>query len=127
MYEESVRALRRCSYISVADYDRQSDYCEPCPYFKSDTDITCIDMMMIDAADALESSDKNCAYLGDRVAELIAENEELKQEVERLKPFEEYVNKQIECVREHMKAVLDSIRYDGDPNIKVFKETVDEG
>lgn len=85
-----------------------------------------MDMMMIDAADALESSDKNCAYLGDRVAELIAENEELKQEIERLKPFEECVNKQIECVREHMKSVLDSIRYDGDPNIKVFKETEDE-
>ena len=75
MYEELVRALRRCSYTTVAGCDREDGYCKPCAYFTSDkNDITCLDIMMIDAADAIE---------------------DLQKEIERLKPFEECVNKQI--------------------------------
>ena len=67
MYEALVRNLRRCSFASVADYDRQEDYCKPCAYFKSDEDITCMDMMMIDAADAIEDSQKEIERLKQKV------------------------------------------------------------
>lgn len=105
MYEELVRGLRRCSFASVADYDRQEDYCNPCAYFKSAEDITCMDMMMIDAADAIE-------YLNG--------------EINRLKEYEDRWEKLYECVRESFLETLDSISWEGDPNIKVFKETEDE-
>ena len=105
MYEELVRALRRCSFASVADYESQDGYCNPCAYFKSDEDITCMDMMMIDAADAIE---------------------DLNGEINRLKEYEDRWEKLYECVRESFLETLDSISWEGDPNIKVFKETEDE-
>lgn len=53
--DELVKALRRCSYTTVAGAYREDGYCKPCAYFAEDTsDITCIDRMMIDAADAIE-------------------------------------------------------------------------
>ena len=69
MYEELVRGLRRCSYTTVAGYDREDGYCKPCAYFNSNEDITCMDMMMIDAADAIE--------------ELSAENKKLYETIKR--------------------------------------------
>lgn len=55
---ELIKALRRCSYMTVAD-ELNEDYCKPCAYYTGDTaDVTCIDRMMIDAADALEAADK---------------------------------------------------------------------
>lgn len=51
---ELIKALRRCSYMTVAD-ELNEDYCKPCAYYTEDSaDVTCIDRMMIDAADALE-------------------------------------------------------------------------
>lgn len=61
---ERIKALRRCSYTTVAGADREDGYCKPCAYFAEDkSDITCIDRMMIDAADALEAADKRIADL----------------------------------------------------------------
>lgn len=61
---ELIKALRRCSYTTVAGADREDGYCKPCAYFAEDsTDITCIDRMMIDAADALEAAEKRIAEL----------------------------------------------------------------
>ena len=61
---ELIASLRRCSYTTVAGADREDGYCKPCAYFAEDpTDITCMDMMMIDAADALEADDKRIAEL----------------------------------------------------------------
>ena len=105
MYEELVRGLRRCSYTTVAGCDREDGYCKPCAYFKSDGDITCMDMMMIDAADAIE---------------------DLQKEVERLKPYEEKWIGLLDCVHEGLKDACEIMRWDGDPNIKVFKEAEDE-
>ena len=106
MYEELARSLRRCSYTTVAGCDREDGYCKPCAYFTSDNnDITCLDIMMIDAADAIE---------------------DLNGEINRLKEYEGRWEKLYECVRESFLETLDSIRYDGDPYIKVFKETEDE-
>lgn len=63
--ENLVKALRRCSYTTVAGADREDGYCKPCAYFTEDSaDVTCIDRMMIDAADAIE--------------QLQAENDELR-------------------------------------------------
>lgn len=51
---ELIKALRRCSYMTVAD-ELNEDYCKPCAYYTEDSaDVTCIDRMMIDAADAIE-------------------------------------------------------------------------
>ena len=61
---ELIKALRRCSYTTVAGAEREDGYCKPCAYFAEDTsDITCIDRMMIDAADALEAAEKRIAEL----------------------------------------------------------------
>lgn len=63
---ELIAALRRCSYTTVAGVDREDGYCKPCAFFAEDpTDITCIDRMMIDAADALEAAEKRIAVLED--------------------------------------------------------------
>lgn len=101
MYEALVRSLRRCSFASVADYDRQEDYCNPCAYFKSNEDITCMDMMMIDAADAIE---------------------DLQKEVARLKPYEEKWIWMLDCAHEGLKDACEKMRWDGDKYIKVFKD-----
>ena len=62
--EERIKALRRCSYTTVAGVDREDGYCKPCAYFAEDaSDITCIDRMMIDAADALEAAEKRISEL----------------------------------------------------------------
>ena len=61
---ELIKALRRCSYMTVAEPDREDGYCKPCAYFAEDaSDITCIDRIMIDAADALEEAEKRIADL----------------------------------------------------------------
>lgn len=61
---ELIKALRRCSYTTVADAEREDGYCKPCAYFAEDTpDITCIDRMMIDAADALEAAEQRIEQL----------------------------------------------------------------
>lgn len=59
MNAELIKALRRCSYTTVAGADREDGYCKPCAYYAEDSaDVTCIDRMMIDAADALEAAEK---------------------------------------------------------------------
>lgn len=56
---ELIAALRRCSYMTVAGADREDGYCKPCAYYAEDSaDVTCIDRMMIDAADALETAEQ---------------------------------------------------------------------
>ena len=73
---ELIKALRRCSYTTVAGADREDGYCKPCAYFAEDTsDITCIDRMMIDAADALEAAVK-------RIEELSLDNKMLKNTID---------------------------------------------
>lgn len=62
-YTKLIKALRRCSYMTVADALNE-DYCKPCAYYTEDSaDVTCIDRMMIDAADALEADEKRIAVL----------------------------------------------------------------
>lgn len=73
---ERIAALRRCSYTTVAGVDREDGYCKPCSYFAEDTsDITCIDRMMIDAADALEAAEKRIARLEEDLKTREAERE----------------------------------------------------
>lgn len=89
---ELIKALRRCSYETVAGADREDGYCKPCAYFAEDTsDITCIDRMMIDAADALEAADEKIAdytaaidALDDSNDAYIKENERLKKRIAEL-------------------------------------------
>ena len=60
---ELIKALRRCSYMTVADALNE-DYCKPCAYYKRGTsNASCIKSMMIDAADALEAAEKRIAGL----------------------------------------------------------------
>lgn len=109
MYEELVRALRRCSYTTVAGCDREDGYCKPCAYFISDkSDVTCIDMMMIDAADAIE---------------------DLQKEIERLKPLVEEWEKVKQANLIAWRTAWDECygengtqRWDKNPDIKVFKD-----
>lgn len=62
---ELIAALRRCSYMTVAD-EMNDGYCKPCAYYTEDSaDVTCIDRMMIDAADALEAAEQRTARLED--------------------------------------------------------------
>lgn len=64
MYAELIKALRRCSYMTVAEPDREDGYCKPCAYYTEDSaDVTCIDRMMIDAADAIEADEQRIAEL----------------------------------------------------------------
>jgi Glu-tRNA(Gln) amidotransferase subunit E-like FAD-binding protein len=49
--------------MTVAD-EMNDGYCKPCAYYTEDSaDVTCIDRMMIAAADALEATEKQIARL----------------------------------------------------------------
>lgn len=77
MHEELVNALRCC----VTDYNSiQSRLCNKCQYAKyADGKYGCENKLKADAADALETSEKNIMYLFDRVCELEEDNSELKE------------------------------------------------
>ena len=104
---ERIAALRRCSYTTVAGADREDGYCKPCAYFAEDTsDITCIDRMMIDAADALEAADIKIAdcvavidALDDSNDAYIRENERLKKRIEELEKRTKLPDAQAELER----------------------------
>ena len=68
MYEESVKALRICG---------QGKGCNECPLWSKPA--TACSQLFVDAADALETSEKNRMYLFDRVCELEEDNSELKE------------------------------------------------
>lgn len=100
MYNELIDALRNCAdtenIIDSCDIEQCKFHCEV---------PNCIDKMMRDAADAIE---------------------DLNGEINRLKEYEDKWEKLYECVYESFLETLDSISWEGDPNIKVFKETEDE-
>lgn len=92
---ELIKALRRCSYTTVAGADREDGYCKPCAYFAEDTsDITCIDRMMIDAADALEAAEKRIARLEEDLKTREAEREVMQDTIKvcekRIAELEKY-------------------------------------
>ena len=53
--------------------------CGGCSYYKYFTEATCFLHMLEDAANALETSEKNIKHLFDRICELEQENAELKE------------------------------------------------
>ena len=78
---ELIKALRRCSYMTVAEPDREDGYCKPCAYFAEDaSDITCIDRIMIDAADALEAADKRIEELEAQMPKWVSVEDKLPEE-----------------------------------------------
>ena len=85
MYAELIKALRRCSYMTVAD-ELNEDYCKPCAYYTGDTaEVTCVERMEIDAADALEAADEKIADYTAAVEALDDSNDAYIKENERLK------------------------------------------
>ena len=75
---ELIMALRRCSYMTVAD-ELNEDYCKHCAYYTEDSvDVTCIDRMMIDAADALEVTMAEIDRKNEAIQELRSEIADIK-------------------------------------------------
>lgn len=70
-YEDIIRSIR-------VHLDEVTG-CGGCKYTKGIPDATCFLNMIEDAANALETSEKNRMYLFDRVCELEADNSELKE------------------------------------------------
>lgn len=68
--DELIKALRKCGKASA-------DRCWSCDYY--DREPWCESALANDAADALETSEKNRMYLFDRVCELEEDNSELKE------------------------------------------------